>query len=311
LKRAVVAALVLAVAAIGSAQPVPLVPRTFVAGPISETAIVAALAGAHADRFRPVGTTSVTFQVDLAGTIDAAFKPESHLHPRGWLNEVAAYRIARELGLDDVPPAVVRSVDRGQLRRRVDVETGVVFDELENDLVFTGSQVRGAFIYWVPGLQRSDLDTPEGITRWSAWLAQGGEIPEDQRTLARDLSNTLLFDYLIGNRDRWTGGNVRPVDGGRLVIRDHNLAFPVALGEGVHARMLSYLQRSQRFSASVVERLVAMDETALRAAVEDHEPSRLLDDRQIDGVLQRRAAILSYVGALVEAYGSEDVLHFE
>lgn len=292
------------------AQP-PLEARTFAAGDVSETAICAALSSGQPGSFRPIGTTSITFQVDMAGNVDAAFKPETRVHPRGWLNEVAAYRVARQLGLDDVPPAVLRTVDRGSLRRRLDPAAGIPFEDLESDLTFTGNLVRGAFVYWVPGLLRSDLDTPAGIERWTGWLSQGGEIPDEQRAMARDLSNAVLFDYLIGNRDRWTGGNVRPVDGGRLVIRDHNLAFPSALGEGVHRRMLSFLQRAQRFSRQTVERLVALDETSLRELVADEDPRSLLDDRQIAGVLARRAAILSYLGALIEQYGEDDVLSFD
>lgn len=282
--------------------------RTFAAGGVSETAIVAALASAQPDHFRPIGTSSLTFQVDLAGRIDAAFKPESRMHPRGWLAEVAAYRIARELGLDDVPPAVVRSVDRGQLRRRFEPgRDGLDVDEVSRDLVLTGTAVRGAFIYWVPGLLRSDLDSPEGIARWSAWLSHGGEIPDGQRPIARDLSNVLVFDYLIGNRDRWSGGNLSPTAEGRIVIRDHNLAFPYALGEGVQQRMIESLTRTQRFSRTTIGRLVALDEPALRAITRDEG---LLDARQVADVMERRATILSYVGALIEEHGRDAVLFF-
>lgn len=285
--------------------------RTFAAGGVSETAIVAALANAHPDRFRAIGTTSLTFHADLAGSIDAAFKPESRLHPRGWLAEVAAFRIARELGLDSVPPAVLRRVDRGLLRRRLEPSRdGATLDDIASELVFTGPGVRGAFIYWVPGLQRTDLDTPDGIARWSEWLRQGGVIPEGQRSIARDVSSALVFDYVIGNRDRWSGGNISLVEGGRVVIRDHNLAFPYVLVEGVHRRMLESLRRAQRFSRRTIARLAAMDEHALRAAVADHDPESLLDDRQIAHVLQRRETVLTYVGALIEIYGEDAVLFF-
>lgn len=291
------------------AQPITEA-RTFAAGEVSETAILAALARSHPERFRPIGTTSITFQVDLSGPIEAAFKPETRVHPRGWLNEVAAYRVARALGLDDVPPALLRPIERGQIRRRLDPESPIADEDLDGDLTVAGNMVRGAFIYWVPGLLRSDLDTPNGIERWSAWLSQASSVPDDQRAIARDLSNVVVFDYLIGNRDRWSGGNVRPV-GERLVIRDHNLAFPVTLGEGPHRRVLSFLVRAQRFSRTTIRRLVALDERALREAVEDSDPESLLDDRQIAGVLQRRAAILSYVGALIEDHGEAAILAFD
>ncbi|AKF09742.1 hypothetical protein [Sandaracinus amylolyticus] len=301
------AVVILVTAALGVRAQGPR--RSFASGELGEAAIVAALASAPPERFRAVGSSSLVFQAELAGTIDAAFRPESRTHPRGWLAEVAAYRVALELGIDDVPPAVLRSIDRVALRRALDPE--VDFDELTRELVLTGNVARGAFVYWVPGMLRSDLDTPEGIARWRAWLAQGGAIPEGDLALARDLSNVLVFDYLIANRDRWSGGNVRPLPNGRLVIRDHNLAFPFALGEGVQARMLDTLRRTTRFSRATIEHLIALDEEALRAALAADEPSVLLEDRQIAGVLERRETLLSYVGALIEAHGEEAVLYFE
>jgi hypothetical protein len=299
----------IAIVARGAAQP-PVEARTFAPGAVPETDIVTALAEAAAERFRPIGTTSLTFQVELAGPIDAAFRPESRAHPRGWLAEVAAYRIARGLGLDVVPPAVIRPVERGPLRRRLDPEADVMFEDLEPGLIFTANVVRGAFVYWVPGLERTDLDTGDGIERWSAWLAQGGEIPEEERTTARDLSNMVVLDYVIGNRDRWSGGNVRRA-GGRLVIRDHNLAFPFTLTEAPHRRMLSFLMRAERFSRATIARLVELDEASLRELLADQAPSSVLDDRQIAAVLERREAVLSWVGALIEAHGQDAVLFFE
>src|SRR5690349_14608056 len=55
---------------------------------------------------KPVGTSSVVFRLDLEGTIDAAFRPENRLNPRGHLAEIAAFRVGRALGLDHVAPAV-------------------------------------------------------------------------------------------------------------------------------------------------------------------------------------------------------------
>ena len=94
--------------------------RTFASSTTTIASIIAALYGAHEDNFRPVGTTSVSFQLQLEGPIDASFRPESRMQQRGWLYEIAAYRVAELLDLDDVPPAVATIVDRARLRRRLD-----------------------------------------------------------------------------------------------------------------------------------------------------------------------------------------------
>ncbi len=282
--------------------------RVFADG-ASETALLAVLASAEPDRFRPVGTSSVVFQVDLRGDVDMAFRPESRSQSHGWLAEVAAYRIARELALDDVPPAIVRSIDRGRLRARLEREAS--FDDVASACVFRGEELRGAAIYWVPSLSRSDLDTRDGIARWRSWLAIGGDVPSDAMATARDISNMVLFDYVIGNRDRWSGGNVRTVGAGRVVIRDHNLAFPMRLDAAGHQRMLEHLTHVQRFSRTTVLRLAALDARALREALEHDELGTVLDDRRMAGVIDRRDAILSYVASLIAEHGEQVVLWFD
>ena len=52
----------------------------------------------------------MTLRIDLPGSISAAFKPRTDSHPSGWQAEVAAYRVARGLGMHNVPPAIVRRI---------------------------------------------------------------------------------------------------------------------------------------------------------------------------------------------------------
>ena len=293
-----------------SAQPGGM---TFAGGEVALADIERALRDAHPDSMRPIGTSSVVYEVELAGPIDCAFKPASRVHPRGWAAEVMAYRVAQRLGIDSVPPAVVRRIERGQFRRRLEPTAGATVDELMDELVLDGRSVVGAAIYWVPDLGRiSDLDRPAGILRWSAWLAPGAELPDESRALARDLSSMTVLDYVIGNFDRMSGGNVRTNGAGRLVIRDHNLALGARIGEGPSERMITQLMRARRFSRGVVSALLALDEDALRALALDAEGTPpLVDDAQIAAVMERRATVLSWIGALVEEHGAAEVLFFE
>ncbi len=289
-------------------------PPRFVGG-LTTAEIETALLEQHIDNFRTVGTSSVTFQLQLTGPIDGAFKPETTSHRRGWLNEVAAYRIAAALGMDSVPPVVVRVVDRGQFLRRLDPEYAGDWDVLIARIVFAGGGVRGSVSYWVPGLSRGgDLDQPAGLLRWTSWLEVGSEIPEDSTALARDLSTMAVFDLLIGNPDRGSGGNMRTLESEgvtRLVIRDHNLAFAAHPGSTQMDRMVAMLRRSHRFPRSFVERLIALDEARLRAITADDVAGPLLDDAQIAAVLMRRDTALSWIGSLIEEHGEDAVLSFE
>lgn len=288
--------------------------RRFASSETTIASIISALYGAHEDNFRPIGTSSISFQLQLEGPIDAAFRPESRLQQRGWLYEIAAYRVSELLELDNVPPSVATIVDRARLRRRVDPAWEGNPDDLLAELVWTPAGVRGAASYWVPNLQRtSDLDSAAGILRWSAWLEPGAEIPEESSELARDLSNMALFDFLIANVDRMSGGNLRTVTNEgvrRVVIRDHNLAFVSRPNDAQSERLLAELRRTQSFSRRTCARLVALDEATLRSAIADEIAGTLLEEAQIHAVLDRREALLSYIAALVEAHGESAVFVF-
>lgn len=319
-KLLVIAALLLggSVASLdASAQDVNGIPaaRRFASSELTDDRILEALFTARLDNLRPIGTSSTTFQMQLAGTIDAAFKPETRLHPRGWAHEVAAYRLAALLGMDQVPPARVRVIERGQLRRHIAPDWEGDPDALLAPLAFNANvpgstTVRGAAIYWVPNLERATLDQPEGLDRWRAWLTPGAQLSPEQRILARDLASMCLFDALIGNGDRLSGGNLRTATNGmqRVIIRDHNLAFPVRWSDGQRGRILDELQRSRRFPRALVEGLRALDAASLERASHDEIVGDLLDDAQREAVLDRRATILSWIGALVDEHGEDAVL---
>jgi len=309
-------AALLCVAGIATAQDVGIPSaRRFASSELTEDRILEALFSARLDNLRPIGTTSVTFQMQLSGPIDAAFKPESRLHPRGWAHEVAAYRLAGVLGLDQVPPARVRVIERGQMRRHIAPDWEGDPDSLLAPLAFSANvpgstTVRGAAIYWVPNLERGTLDQPEGLARWTGWLEPSAPLSPEQRILARDLASMCLFDALVGNGDRLSGGNLRTATNGmqRVIIRDFNLAFPVRWSEGQRARIVEELRRARRFPRALVEALRGLDEAALVRASHDDIVGDLLSDEQRAAVLDRREMVLSYVAALIEEHGEAAVL---
>lgn len=285
--------------------------RPFVGGDVDQDTILEQMTSAYPRELRQVGTSSVTLRVEL-GTIRVAFKPRTDSHPRGYLSEIAAYRVARFLGMDNVPPV------RGLRMPRPVMETNFRSDH-EEDWEPIREQIRwdapgvarGAAIYWIPAMRSSELATPDGVDAVAGWLRVDGEVPEGSAAVARDLSTMFAFDYLIGNWDRLSGGNVSTTQSGdRLFVRDHNVAFNGLRGER-YQRVRRTLERTQRFSRSFVERLQALDEAALRAALsEDPEAAErdILTPDQVADVLERRRALLSYVAGLIAVHGADRVL---
>jgi Golgi casein kinase, C-terminal, Fam20 len=280
--------------------------------------IVSALHERKAVSMKPIGTSSVVFKVDLDGAIDAAFRPENRLNPRGHLAELSAFRVGQLLGLHNVAPAVARSFPLADVEKLLLSSYRDRWPGLRDALlVREGNLVSGVCVYWITDLQELGIDTPEGVKRWARWLAQDGALPDSPGTLAlaRQISDMLVFDYLIGNFDRFSGANAQGnAAEGRLYLRDHNMAFFEPLRPQHHHRVLARLKRVQRFSRRLVELLRGLTEQRLTDALRnDEDPVRgpLLTKGQMASLLDRKRAILSYVSALIERHGEHNVLTFE
>lgn len=283
----------------------------FIGTDVEQDEILEVISTARSRSFKPVGHTSVVLRMRTVARVTAAMKLRSHAVPNGYRHEIAAYRIARLLGLDNVPPAIYRRATWKEIRRRFHedrlekrpaVRRAVIWDD--------DGSAPGAAIYWVKRMRRMGL---ENTSKWSGWL-RNGEIPRGKRSLAQDLSTMVIFDFLIGNWDRFSGGNLRTdVTRSRVVLRDNDRAFSTPLLPRRYDALLAALTRTERFSSSVAHALSTLDEEMLGAELSEdpsHASAPLLDDRQTRDVFERRATILSYIAALVEARGEDAVLVF-
>jgi hypothetical protein len=280
-------------------------------GQLPEDETLRLLLGTKIKHLLPIGSTSVAFRVTFQQeSVGAAYKPKTYESPRGYASEVAAYRIGRALGFDNIPPATVRTLSKVVVKASLDDKYQTQWDDFRRAIFWDGDGlVEGAAIFWVAGMKSMDLDRKQSIREWMRWLKHDGELPVDKTVLARDLSRMLCFDYLIANTDRFSGDNVQvDASASRVIVRDHNLAFASPLYERLHERILNLLLRVERYSRSFVDQLRALDAQALGEALGSEG---LLTDAQIGDVLDRRQAMLSRVAALVGLYGEDKVLYFE
>ena len=261
------------------------------------------------------GGTSISLRIDFENGSRAACKPNQiHIHsqPR---REVAAYRINRLLGLASVPPAV------GRRFRFSDIVDHLRDPTHRKRVVAEGSPEKDGTVlaelsWWIPVLKEAriqgfSVDSTDGVVTWKRYLKQGRPVPDDVAGVVSQISQLVLFDFVINNADRWSGGNVKASDDGRvLYFMDNTMSF--GDDDNGHTKTRTYFERSEKFSRRMVEKLRQLDRDGLRAALSsDIEPfDFLLTDVEQKSVLARRDYAMRYIDRLIEQHGEEAVLVF-
>lgn len=242
----------------------------------SDDDILSRICDASLKSLRPLGGgASITLKASFEGGASAAIKPEQ-LRVTRYQSEVAAYRVARALGLGMVPPSCVRKLPAARLMEGM---PKALVERMQQELIIDKEgMVACAVIAWVPRLHGLRL---EEMDWWRPLLVKGAPIPPAKRQRVLDISTLLLFDYLIINHDRWSGGNTHETDG-RMVYIDQGAGFG---SERHHRRSrlaLHTLKWSERFARPVAENLFSLD---LEQLVSDLKP--VLSQGEIDGLLYR------------------------
>lgn len=279
------------------------------------------------------GGRSLAFRVTLEDGTRGYFKPKQTFSAAHWYSEVAAYYLDRELGFGRVPPTTGGKLPWNALRQAAGND-----DRIDELAIAPDGTIKGAFIWWIPDpLKRLRMGR-----KWGRWVRVQKTLPitpyqrpvdyradlnrrpgvreatDPSRPVAKkpdtaerpaELSDLILFDYLTQNVDRWGGDftNVRTRGaGGPLIYLDNGAGF--WLGEQRLGLMEARLKGLQRFRHSTIEAVRKLDVDALAKRMQSDPLAPVLNDKQLDGLRQRRQAILDHVDALIARYGEPSVL---
>jgi hypothetical protein len=155
---------------------------------------------------------------------------------------------------------------------------------------------------------RADLNGRPGVreaTDPSRPIAQG---PDTEERPA-ELSDLIIFDYLTQNVDRWGGDftNVRSRGPrGPLIYMDNGAGF--WLGQQRLGLMEARLRALQRFRRSTIEAVRKLDIERFSTHLQADPLAPVLNEKQLDGLAQRRRAVLEHVDAMVARFGEARVL---
>lgn len=264
------------------------------------------------------GGTSLSLRLDFQSGGRAAFKPDqthAQSQPR---REVAAYRVDRLLGIGHVPPAAAIVVSMEQLL--ASIVPGVraaVGARIRAEARPRKGQLRGSASWWIPEIKvaaigKYPIDSTDGIVTWRRHLGIDAERTPETTAFVAQISDMVLFDFLIDNSDRWSGGNARTsVDGKILYFMDNTLAF--TRNPRAHSRTNTYLRRVKVFSRRLVEsvrRFTREELVEALSSAEDGALAPLLNDQEIDAVMARRELAVTYIDELIAEHGAERVLAF-
>lgn len=123
-----------------------------------------------------------------------------------------------------------------------------------------------------------------------------------------ELSDLVVFDYLVHNVDRWSANstNVRTRGAlGPLVFLDQAAGFSPRRAR--LTLMDERLAATQRFRRTTIRAVRRLDVEALARALDADPLSPILDAPQLAHLAERRDAILAHVDALVERHGEDRV----
>jgi len=213
------------------------------------------------------------------------FKPRQS-SPQSFTYEIAAYRIDRLCRMGHVPVTVKRAVKRSEIPASL----------LSSRLQFSADLLGGSAQQWVDGA--SD-PFGSGARSWAEdWLTRlsrpGGAVPDVET--AKAVSDMFLLDYLQGNMDRFSGGNILRDGSGKLWFIDNSEGF------GSSSQPRRDFDRVRRFDRSVMD--------ALRKATEEdfaREVGPWLSASELRGLLARRTYALKRLTDLLDTYGERAV----
>lgn len=264
------------------------------------------------------GGTSLSLRLDFASGGRAAFKPDqthAQSQPR---REVAAYRVDRMLGIGHVPPAAAIVVSLQEMLTSIAPSVrGALTARIRAEALPRKGQLRGAASWWIPEIKvaamgKYPIDSTDGIVTWRRYLAIDAERTPEVSAFVAQISDMVLFDFLIDNSDRWSGGNARTSpDGTILYFMDNTLAF--TRNKQAHSRTSTYLRRVKVFSRQLVDnvrRFTREDLVAALSSQEDAALAPLLNDEEVDAVMARRDLAVAYIDELILAHGADKVLAF-
>lgn len=244
----------------------------------------------------------------------AVFKPEQKHSASNFRGEIAAYHLDRIVGFARTAVVVGRSVGYPHLLEHLEASgaDASFIERVRAEVPARDGRVPGCMIAWHAGKLVS-VEPPKG---WTEGLRSKEPVKEELAKRLPEWSDLVVFDFLIDNTDRWSGGNVLSLGGGPLIFLDNAAAFaPWRASRGENT--MSRLEPICRFRRATVDALRAVGPGAAEDARLGATLERSLAGDPLAPVLgqgsfraldARVERLLAHVDGCIESFGEAVVL---
>ncbi|MDA3864310.1 MAG: hypothetical protein PF689_10635 [Deltaproteobacteria bacterium] len=223
----------------------------------------------------------------LPGTMKAIFKVKHRgmdfTSPNA---EIAAFKLARLLQFNQVPPAAFRRLSESyllQLLKKMDLKKA---NKFKHDVYSGNNLITGAAVYYSDGF--TNFESTRIYTDWLFKKKDTG-LGVSRKKLAKQMGKVILFDFLTGNYDRFSGGNIMKHKTGRLLFIDHGAGFGAGR-EWKKQKAWELLRKLKKVSEEFVARISQLSNVKIKRCLKD-----TLSENQICEIINRKKKLLEYL----------------
>ncbi len=290
------------------------------------------------------GGSTLTFKLIKNGKIMAAFKPLQLRRQSNYRSEIAAWRLCQMIKCSfripyNAPIRILKS-DFLKLFSKVNNPKQRKYRRQFSDIEWVkkddNTYIYGTFKAWVPNFTRFPIEI---ISMWKPWLSVNEAFLDEplgealkpirnyrkieklydkllflgkettKRQLAQQISDLLVFDFLVGNWDRfsgvkaWWGVNCQFTNN-HIISIDNGAAFQTYS----HEKVIDNWKHIERFSVPMYTQLKMLDAELLTPILFPNATT--YEQQRITHLLKQRDLYLRRIEKLIRKHGHKEVLFF-
>ncbi|MGM0597041.1 MAG: hypothetical protein ACQES9_08395 [Myxococcota bacterium] len=251
------------------------------------------------------GGSTISLRLVFNDGSKAAFKPDQFHEQTVPRFEIAAYVINKLLGLDCVAPATWRTITKKELFSKLAVKNRHLRKRIAREIKYNkDGTIDGEVSTWIKVIVPIKLESLKWRKRWISWISPWGRLNRKNFAHAAQISNMIIFDYMINNPDRFSGNNTfTDKSRKKFYFMDNTYSFYPDYEDIGNARF--YLNQVRRFSLKMIRKIQTFTAKSLKKELAKikNPPWKILTDKEIKAVMKRRDILLNHINKKIAQYG--------